>query len=358
MDCLYEEKNIMVESTQAIPQVATFLTTGGIKIFQIPILEFPILWGNVYLVLIEEWMGKPYCVLIDTGSGFDESNLYLERGFDEISQQLGRKLRFEDLTHILITHGHIDHFGGLTYIQQHSRAKIGVHEFDLRNLTNYEERLLVVSRRLTQFLVEAGVEEEKIPQLIEEYKITKSLFHSVKVDFTYEAMGMEMGPFRILHVPGHCAGHCVIRLENILFCGDHVLLHISPHQSPEYLTLFTGLDHYLNSLETLRKWQQGIELTLAGHGHPITNINARIDEIYSIHQQRLKKVSDYLQTPRTIEEVSFHLFGDVHGYNVLLALEEAGAHIEYLYQRGLLEIHNLSIFEKPDNKMPLYYKKI
>jgi glyoxylase-like metal-dependent hydrolase (beta-lactamase superfamily II) len=349
---------IMVDSKKVLFQVDNFLTKSGIRIFRIPVLEFPILWGNVYLVLLEEWNGTPYRVLIDTGSGFGESNAYLERGFHEITKQLGSSIGFENLTHILITHGHIDHFGGLTYIQQHSSAKIGVHEFDLRNLTNYEERLLVISRRLTQFLIEAGVNEDNIPKLIEVYKITKSLFHSVRVDFTYEAMGMEVGPFSILHVPGHCAGHCVIRLENILFSGDHVLSHISPHQSPEYLTLFTGLDHYLYSLGTLQSWLEGIELTLPGHGNPITNVDARIKEIKSIHQQRLKQVLDFVQNPHTIEEVSRALFGDVHGYNVLLALEEAGAHIEYLYQRGLLEIYNLSLFEKADNKMPMYYKRI
>ncbi len=39
-------------------------------------------------------------------------------------------------------------------------------------------------------------------------------------------------------------------------------------------------------------------------------------------------------------EVSKALFGRTHGYNILLALEEAGAHVEYLYQMGLLEIAN------------------
>ena len=48
-----------------------------------------------------------------------------------------------------------------------------------------------------------------------------------------------------------------------------------------------------------------------------------------------------MEEPHTIAEVSQALFGEVHGYNVLLALEEAGAHVEYLYQRGLLGIENL-----------------
>ena len=63
---------------------------------------------------------------------------------------------------------------------------------------------------------------------------------------------MRLGPFEMLHVPGHCAGHVAIRLHDVLFSGDHVLERTSPHQSPERLTLSTGLDHYLKSLEALR----------------------------------------------------------------------------------------------------------
>jgi hypothetical protein len=57
-------------------------------------------------------------------------------------------------------------------------------------------------------------------------------------------------------------------------------------------------------------------------------------------------------------EVSKELFGEVHGYNVLLALEEAGAHIEYLYQRGLLEIQNLAELERTNGNAPLHYRRL
>ena len=316
------------------------------------------LWGYVYLVLADGGPQGRYRVLIDTGSGLGQSNLHLEEGLKAASEQAGEVISLGDLTHILITHGHIDHFGGLTYIRPRSRAWLGVHELDLRILTHYEERLGVASRRLDEFLVEAGVKPENRASLIEMYRAPKNIFHSVQVDFTYESVGMKLGPFEILHVPGHCAGHVVIRLHDILFSGDHVLEHTSPHQSPERLTLSTGLDHYLKSLGALLPWAAGVRLTLGGHEGPITDLSSRVDAIRELHRERLNKVLELLQEPRTILQISYALFGEVQGYNALLALEEAGAHVEYLYQRGLLGIDNFAELVQGGGPVQIYYRRL
>jgi glyoxylase-like metal-dependent hydrolase (beta-lactamase superfamily II) len=350
-------------STSSALALNTFQTSGGAQIFQIALQAFPGLSGYVYLVMVDDDKPRgngPYRVLIDTGSGFGESNQELEAGLGAAGAIFGwtgeHSFGFQDLTHILITHGHIDHFGGLAYIRPQTDARLGVHELDLRILTNYEERLVMVSRRLDSFLIEAGVSEGSRSGLIEMYRLTKSLYHSVRVDFTYEAAGMRLGPFEFFHVPGHCAGHVVIRLHDVLFSGDHVLEETSPHQSPEHLTLSTGLEHYLRSLEALKTWARDIRLTLGGHKAPINDLPGRIDAIRKLHEDRLQKVLDLLDEPHTIAEVSRALFGETHGYNILLALEEAGAHVEYLYQRGLLGIENLPELESAAGPLPIRYR--
>jgi len=345
-----------LEDQEREMKVQRFENEAGAQIFQLPLLVFPGLWGYAYLILVD-YEGIPYRVLIDTGSGFGESNRHLESGLLAVGELTGHPLGLDDLTHILITHGHIDHFGGLTHVRPRTQASLGVHELDLRNLTNHEERLTVVARRLAIFLTEAGVPDKHQGQLLDLYKLTKILYQSVKVDFTYEALGMRLGPFEMLHVPGHCAGHVVIRLQDVLFCGDHVLSQITPHQSPEHLTLYTGLGHYLNSLDVLRGWAGGLRLTLGGHNTPILDLPSRLDEICALHAQRLQQVLSQLDQPHTIAEVSHNLFGEVHGYNVLLALEEAGAHVEYLYQRGLLAIDNLDQVEQSKEPLPILYSR-
>jgi len=329
----------------------TYTTSGNATIYQIPLHEFPKLVGNVYLVLV----GK-YRVLIDTGSGFDKSNEELENGLEEISQLRGEDCSLGTLSHIFITHGHIDHFGGLPYIHLRSQAKICIHELDHRIVSNHPERLSVAQHRIGEFFIEAGLDAEQRQKELDMYRVTKSLFRSVDVDLTYEAMKMRLGPFRFIHVPGHCAGHVVIRLHDVLFSGDHILEKTSPHQAPEQITLSTGLETYLESLEKVRPLAKKVRLTLGGHENPVMDLEKRINEIRDVHRDRLRLILKILKKPRTILEVSKYLFGRVEGYTVLLAIEETGAHIEYLYQRGYLQITNIEEIEQNSNSVPILYQ--
>jgi glyoxylase-like metal-dependent hydrolase (beta-lactamase superfamily II) len=330
-----------------------YTTAGNAHIYQIPLHEFPGLVGNVYLVITRELK-----VLIDTGSGFGESNHELEVGLEEISDIRGEDCSPDNISHIFITHGHIDHFGGLSYIKDLSDAKICIHELDRRIVSNHQERLTLAAHRLEEFLTEAGVNPEQRGKHLEMYKITKSLFRSVKVDLTYEAIGMKLGPFKFFHVPGHCAGHVVIKLHDCLFSGDHILEKTSPHQAPEQITLSTGVETYLNSLDIIRPLSKRVKFTLGGHENPIYDLEKRIDEIRSVHRERLQRVLDLLASPHTIAEISKYLFGKVEGYTILLALEETGAHVEYLYQRGFLQITNLNELEDNTNLVPISYQCI
>jgi glyoxylase-like metal-dependent hydrolase (beta-lactamase superfamily II) len=329
----------------------TYITNKDAHIYQIPLHEFPGLVGNVYLVI-----SGMYRILIDTGSGFGESNQDLEKGLEEISDLRGEDCSLDKINYIFLTHGHIDHFGGLSYIKDRSDAKICIHELDRRIVSNHQERLSIAAHRLEEFFTEAGLPVDIRQKEIELYKITKSLYRSVNVDITYEKIGMRIGPFRFFHVPGHCAGHVIIKLHDILFSGDHILEKTSPHQAPEQITLSTGLETYLDSLEFTRHLSKKVRLTLGGHENPILDLDKRIDEIRLVHRERLQRILNILAEPHVINDISKYLFGKVEGYTVLLALEETGAHVEYLYQRGFLQITNLPELEDDSKLVPILYQ--
>jgi glyoxylase-like metal-dependent hydrolase (beta-lactamase superfamily II) len=335
------------------PVVQKFTSAQGWQIFQLPLEAYPGFWVYAYLVLRDD-----YRVLIDTGSGFGVCNQHLEDGFQSVREMLGSGIPLADLTHVFITHGHIDHLGGLPYIRARSQAKVGVHELDLRSVINPDEQITLVARRLEDFLTDAGVSENLLGELVNLYRAIKLDYTPVSVDFTFEEVGMQVGPFAFLHVPGHCPGQVVIQLDEILFSGDHVLSEISPHQAPERLLLNTGLGHYLKSLKALEKWGTDIHLTLGGHNPPVMDLPGRLGEIREVHHQRLDQILEILAEPHTIAEVSKILFEEVYGYNVLLALEETGAHVEYLCQRGQLAIANLSELANSRDHIPILYQTL
>ncbi len=327
-------------------------TRSGARVFRLPLEAFPGFWACAYLVVTDDLR-----LLIDTGSGVESANEGLLTGFRWVGEVLGQPFGPENLTHILITHGHIDHFGGLGFLKTRTDAKVGVHELARRTLTNYEERLAVASSRLERFLAQAGVRAERRQELLAMYTLPKMFFHSVPVDFTYEAAGMRLGPLEMLYTPGHCPGHVVMRLDEVLFAGDHILAEISPHQSPESITLSTGLGHYLASLRLVEGWLEGVRLALGGHKRPVEDIPARIAAIRETHRKRLNDLLGFLETPHTVAEASRFMFGKVGGYNVLLAISEAGAHVEYLYERGFLGIDNLQEVEA-DPEAPVRYRRL
>jgi glyoxylase-like metal-dependent hydrolase (beta-lactamase superfamily II) len=334
-------------------KVTRFETQQGASIYRIPLNGFPGFVVYAYLVLVDD-----YVVLIDTGTNFHTSNQDLEAGLAAASEQEGQSIGFAELTHIFISHGHIDHFAGLAYVAPQTNALIAVHELDYRMLSNFGERKVVVSKRLEEFLLESGVSGKRVTPIMEMYMSSKALFDTCRVDLTYQAEEMQIGPFTFLNVPGHSAGAVVIRLDDVLFTGDHVLSKITPHMAPERLTLNSGLSHYLDSLAKVKDWAGDVKLALGGHEDPIPDLPARVEAIAAEHYQRLIKLIDILDQPGTISSVSKDLFGEVHGYNVLLALEEAGAHVEYLYKFGLVGIDNLQEVEASNDLIPIRYRAL
>lgn len=322
------------------PSFQSFTTSRGARVFAIPVEAFPNFYAYAYLVQTDDML-----VLIDTGSGSERSHASLQAGFEQASAALGNPVTFADLTHILITHGHIDHFGGLVQLRDKTRAQIGIHELDLQTVAHHEEKLAVMGRRLESFMKQWGIPEEARGDLLRMYRFTKALYKSVKIDFTFEAADMTVGPFEMLHVPGHCPGHVAIRLDDVVFCGDLVIEGVTPHQSPEELTPFLGLRHYLESLSVFQRWAEGARLILSGHDAPIPDLNARITGIRANLSHRLRQTLDGFAEPDTVANVCKKVYGEIGGYNSLLVLEKMGAYVEYLYQRGLLEISNLSELE-------------
>lgn len=328
-----------------LPPIEKFTTRGGVRIYRLPMMVFPGFVGYSYLILNA---GAP--TLVDCGSGIGESNEQLLAGIQFVADDFGEKITPKDIKHILITHGHIDHFGGTAFVIEQTGALVGIHELDRRVLTAYEERVIVATKDLRVYLERAGMSEAERAAMIEMYGFAKKNIRSVKVDFSLDEDVFFEG-MQFIHVPGHCPGQVAILIDEVLLSADHVLSRTTPHQAPESITHYTGLGHYRDSLRKIEKID-GIELALGGHEEPIYNFYERVHDIRASHDRKLNRVLEIIRNaghPVTIREVTHLMYPDKKGYDTLLALEEAGAHIEYLYQHGMISVANLHQVEEEDN---------
>lgn len=312
--------------------VEQFSTSRGDRIYRIPLEVFPGFWGFSHLVVSDSLR-----CLVDVGSGMESSNHGLETGMQSIREDYGESIDWRDLSHVVISHGHIDHHGGLRFVREKTEAPVGIHELDWRVLACYEARLAEAVDSLERFLRTSGLPSDEQASILGIYSVHKSLFASVPVDFTFASPCSRLGSMTVVHTPGHCPGQVVIQVDDILLCGDQVLSDISPHQSPEQLTAYTGLGHYLESLSLVERMSPGIRLGLGGHQRPMPDLAGRIRAIRLGHQTRLQEVLGQMAQPSTLAQVARALFPEADGYNHLLALEETGAHVEYLSARGYLD---------------------
>ncbi len=317
------------------------------RIYALEVETFPRHINNVYLVL------EPgSSIMIDCGSGMESSTRDLALGFAIVRSAFGEDVRYEQLDWCVITHAHMDHFGGANLLRQKSRARLAVHELDARVLSCFDERLVVASKDLDVYWRRAGVADDARARMVDAYVSAKRFFQSVDVDRALRD-GDAIGPgYRVHHTPGHCPGQICLQTHDALFTSDHVLARTTPHQFPQAITAFGGLEHYFHSLAKVRRLE-GINLALAGHEEPMWDLRARIDAIAAFHRDRLAKVLALCKSPMTVLGVAEALFGDVvtfgdqgFGYGTLLAIDEAGAHVEYLHQLGKLRIANLDEVER------------
>jgi len=261
------------------------VVSEDLRVYCIPVESFPNHYTNVYLVRAGDTLA-----MIDLGSGWGESSSQLVKGIEEIRSRFGERVSLEEIDLLLITHGHVDHFGSLSFFRSRSNAGVGIHRLDSRQIINFEETILVVARDLRLFLQTTGIPEETLRSLMGMYTSSKNMLSSMPVDFYLAEEDPPLADaFRIWHVPGHCPGAVCIQVGDLLFTGDHLLSGITPHQSPEVIARYTGLGHYLHSLARVRAIP-GLKKAFGGHQQVMEDPYGRAEAIEAFHRERLDRV--------------------------------------------------------------------
>jgi glyoxylase-like metal-dependent hydrolase (beta-lactamase superfamily II) len=303
-------------------------------VYQIGIESFPGHITNTYLIM------DGTVSLFDTGLGGKKALKELERGLEIISTHFRQKVKLEDISGIIISHGHADHWGLLSHPELKGK-KVYIHELDSETLVDFQKRLIGAKERIKNFVNQAGWDMEmdnifsldKLQVRIADYELVQ-LSDKQKIINDYE----------VYHVPGHSPGSILLKIGPVLFLGDLILSETTPHQIPGSLIEGCGLRLYLDSLKKAASF--GNLIGLPAHEEIIYSIKDRADEITVFHYQRLRDISELCTTEKNLFQITdeyYQLRSDyINGKTIaeltrddqILALEEIGTHLEYLIENG------------------------
>lgn len=305
---------------------------AGIRPIAIPT---PFLVGRVNCYLIED---DPL-TLVDTGPNSGKSLDELERALHDLGH------RVEDLGLIVITHQHMDHLGLLEVLARRSGAEVAA--------------LDLLAPYLQDFSASAAADDEYAMDVMRRHGVPAELATALgAVGAAFRAFGSsgavtmalrDGGELRlrdrtltVLHRPGHSPTDTVLwdAGRRLLLAGDHLLAHISsnpllsrpltPDAGPERPH---ALETYIASLRATRDLPA--TLVLGGHGPPIADHVALIDERLRMHERRAGKLLGMLaEGPLTAYELATRMWGNVAVTQAYLTISEVLGHLDLLIADG------------------------
>jgi len=305
----------------------------GVHQIRIPLPNMPLDHINVYLV-----EGSKGNVLIDTGWDTLEAFSALKDGLR--SSGFG----FKDISQIIVTHIHPDHYGLAGKLRQLSGATVAFHEIeegllDLRYV-NMDKLVEDTKHRLSR----NGVPRSEVSRLAGASLPVRQYVDLISPDIRLtggERLSFGSSEFKVLVTPGHSPGHICLYEPNrkFLFSGDQVLPDITPHVGLHAQSGENPLGDFVDSLKSLRELD--VNLVFPGHGAVFNGLKQRIDAILYHHDQRklaiMNIIRDNLRSAYAIAaelvwvpDIGGVDFKDLAPMDKRLAVLETLAHLQLL----------------------------
>jgi glyoxylase-like metal-dependent hydrolase (beta-lactamase superfamily II) len=303
---------------------------AGIHRLQIPT---PFAVGRVNCYLIED---EPL-TLVDTGPNSGKA-------LDELSTQLAaRGHSIDDLELVIVTHQHIDHLGLVEIVAEHSGAEVAAIGAAAERLANFDEDAEAEDRFAVELMLRNGIPEEVTAALRSVSRSFRGWGSRVEVTRPLED-GEELAfrdrTLQALHRPGHSPSDTVFWDEErrILIAADHLLPHIS--SNPLISRPLDGSSRRTQALvtyiESMKKTREmPAEIVLPGHGDPVVDHVALIDDRIAKHERRKEKIHKLIaEQPRTGYELAQAIWGNVAVTQAFLTLSEVIGHTDLLVNEG------------------------
>lgn len=303
----------------------------GVYQLQLANSNSPLGYVNIYLV-----QGDEGYLLIDTGWNTEEAFQSLEKQLTEIG------IAFEDISQIILTHVHPDHYGLVGRLKELSQAKIILHFLESNLITSRYINTDETARQTEQWLRLNGVPANELPASRPGSPGTRRVTTPTFPDITLhggETISIGVFNLQVLWTPGHAPGHICLYEPNqkILFSGDHVLPNTTPNISLHPQSGNNPLGDFFNALNMVK--QLDVNLILPGHEHTFTDLPTRVEETIQHHEFRNSEILEALKVePKTAYQVSTEItwqrdmggtrFQNLAPWDKRMAILEALAHLE------------------------------
>jgi glyoxylase-like metal-dependent hydrolase (beta-lactamase superfamily II) len=278
-------------------------------------------------------------VLIDTGVRTEDAWQALGQGLKEYG------FRVEDVTLLLLTHAHPDHYGQARRVQEASRCPIYIHADARQSFERYESfdpaRAELVAYHYARWGVPPELRVMRLgppgsENLVEAIEPDRYLENGDRID----CAGIRL---EVIHTPGHCPDEVVFWLPESgrLFSGDHLLPDITPVpllHVPETrgASRVPSLIRFLESLERVEPLPARI--VFPSHGDVIWDHRGLIASYRLHHEKRKLQIARGLrQGDLSPAEVARKMFRHVWQQQVHLVLSEVIGHLDVLERDGHVE---------------------
>jgi len=282
--------------------------------------------------------GDGTLTLFDTGLGTPDAEASLRASAAAAGLDLGQVSR------ILVSHGHIDHYGLAQTFSEVRGAPVYLHPADFDKVAG-GARWAARPERYGPYFIKLGVPGDVVARMVKLAGSTARYARRVDEARMAAATPGERFSFahfegQLVHMPGHTPGLVCLWVEEfrLFFSDDHLLARISPNPLIELDEhgeehKFLALPTYLESAR--RAYEMDIDLVLPGHGPPFRGHRALLDGLFHFYDVRQERLCARLATSdATAVEMVRSIFGRADPMRLFLTLSEVIGNLEVLEAQG------------------------